>query len=509
MTEVDQSPVRSDATRSISPAPTLPVSVRETHSAYVFLLDTVAYKMKKPVKTEFLDFSSVDARWTALDREYVLNARFAPDVYLGIAELSDPAGGSAEPLLKMRRLPDFEKLSELARSGADLRQHLSEIAKIVASVHRCSPHRDEIDHAGRREALHDRWAANIRELRVLSRGIIGSRIVDAIESHASRFVEGREALLDTRIESGRVVDGHGDLLADDIFCLPDGPRILDCLDFDDTLRYLDGIDDAACLAMDLEYHDRPDAARFFLSAYLTAAEDNPPRSLIDHYIAYRAVVRAKVACIRALQGHEQSEDEALDHANLALAYLEASTVTLTLIGGLPGTGKSTLAKSLGFETDAVVLSSDIVRKELAGLDPLDSHPAPVGEGLYTPRMTDHTYDELLRRSQVELAAGRSVILDASWSTPGQREQARFLATSSYANLVELECTAPESTCVHRIETRPASGSDATPEVYEQMARLRAAWPTATTVDCSTTIANSVEKAHARWAVALRNEQARP
>lgn len=504
MTEVDQSPVCANRTRSVSRAATLPVTVRETHSAYVFLLDTIAYKMKKSVITEFLDFSSLDNRWTALDREYTLNARFAPDVYLGIAELSDPTGGPAEPLLKMRRLPDLDKLSELARSGADLRQHLSEIAQIVASVHSFSPHRDEIDHAGSSEALLGRWAANISELRVLSPGIIDSRIVDAIDTHAVRFVKGRGTLLDRRIESGRVVDGHGDLLADDIFCLPDGPRILDCLDFDEALRFVDGIDDAACLAMDLEYNGRPDAARFFLSAYLTAAQDSPPPCLVDHYIAYRAVVRAKVACIRALQGHEQSEAEAYDHAKLALAHLEASTMTLTLIGGLPGTGKSTLAQSLACETDAVVLSSDIVRKELAGLDPLDSHPAPVEEGLYTPSMTDRTYAELLCRSRSELAAGRSVIMDASWSDPGLREQARLLASSSYANLVELECTAPESTCIHRIETRPATASDATREVYEAMVRVRAAWPTATSVDCSTTIANAVEAAHARWAAALRS-----
>jgi uncharacterized protein len=201
--------------------------VRETHSAYVFLLDTVAYKKKKSVRTDFLDFSSVDSRWSALDREYTLNCRFAPEVYMGIAELTDPAGGPAEPLLKMRRLPDSAKLSTLAAAGTDLTDYLSDIARIVASVHLHSPRNETISHEGTREALRGRWHANLHELRALSPGIIDDTVLDAIEVRSARYIDGRGALFDARIATGHVVDGHGDLLADDIFCMPDGPRILD------------------------------------------------------------------------------------------------------------------------------------------------------------------------------------------------------------------------------------------------------------------------------------------
>lgn len=477
--------------------------VRETHSAYVFLLDTVAYKKKKSVRTDFLDFSSVDSRWSALDREYTLNCRFAPDVYLGIAELTDPAGGPAEPLLKMRRLPDSAKLSTLAAAGTDLTDYLSDIARIVASVHLHSPRNETISHEGTREALRGRWHANLHELRALSPGIIDDTVVDAIEVRSGRYIDGRGALFDARIATGHVVDGHGDLLADDIFCMPDGPRILDCLDFDDSLRYLDGIDDAACLAMDLEYHHRPDAAHTFLDAYLEAACDAPPASLVDHYIAYRATMRAKVACIRALQGCSESKADASDHAQLALKHLEAATVTLTLIGGLPGTGKSTLATALADKVAAVVLSSDIVRKELAGFEPSDPHPAAVGQGLYTPSMTDHAYAELLQRARTELAAGRSVIVDASWSDPSMRERARLVAAMSCAELVELECSAPTATSLHRIESRKSHVSDATREVYDAMARTRKAWPTAAGIDCSHTVTESVEAAYAQWRSVVR------
>lgn len=146
-----------------------------------------------------------------------------------------------------------------------------------------------------------------------------------------------------RIRAGRVVDGHGDLLADDIFCLDDGVRILDCLEFDDRLRWLDGLDDACFLAMDLERLGLPDLARRFTSWYAEYSGDPAPESLRHHYVAYRAFVRAKVACLRARAGDGQAAAEAWQLAGMTLGHLRAGAVSLVLVGGLPGTGKTTLA----------------------------------------------------------------------------------------------------------------------------------------------------------------------
>ncbi|MEU3476001.1 AAA family ATPase [Rhodococcus sp. NPDC006774] len=479
------------------------VTVHETHSAYVMLLGSVAYKMKKAVQNDFLDFSTVDSRWRALDREYTLNARFAPDVYLGIAELTDPEGAPPEPLLKMRRLPESRKLSALARSGADVTEELVAIARIVARVHKFSAHENRIDRAGTREALRGRWAANIRELRALPRPIIDPAVIDEIDERSARYLAGRGSLFDLRVAQERTVDGHGDLLADDIFCMPDGPRILDCLDFADDLRYLDGLDDICCLAMDLEFLGRLDAARFVVDTYLEAACDAPPRSLVDHYIAYRATVRAKVACIRALQGCATSTADAVAHARLALMHLEAATVTTTLVGGLPGTGKSTVAAEYAARTGAVVLSSDVVRKELAGLDPSEPRHSKVGEGLYSASVTDHTYAELLRRARGLVAAGRSVVIDATWTDPSMRERARLLSTLAHSISIEIECVVPASTSLQRIATRRSSASDATRQVYEAMTRSRAPWPTAQKVSCAGTVSESVEAALAVRSAAVR------
>ena len=175
------------------------------------------------------------------------------------------------------------------------------------------------------------------------------------------------------------MDGHGDLIADDIFCLDDGPRILDCLDFDDRLRWLDGLDDAAFLGMDLERLGGPALAEEFMAAYADYSGDPAPASLPHHYVAYRAFVRLKIACLRAAQGDPAAGFEARQLAEVALRHLRAGAVTLVLAGGLPGTGKSALAGAVAGRLGFTVLNSDRIRKELAGLPAEASARAPYGE----------------------------------------------------------------------------------------------------------------------------------
>ena len=171
--------------------------------------------------------------------------------------------------------------------------------------------------------------------------------IDAAQRLTDRFLAGRAELLSARMSAGRIVDGHGDLLADDIFCLDDGPRILDCLEFDDRLRWLDGLDDAAFLAMDLERLGEPALAEQFTRWYLEFSGDPAPTALRHHYVAYRAFVRAKVACIQAGQGEPHAAAQARQLTAMTLRHLRAGAVTLVLIGGLPATGKSVDRRGAG------------------------------------------------------------------------------------------------------------------------------------------------------------------
>ncbi len=459
-------------------------AVAETHSAVVFFAGDRAYKLKKPVSLGFLDFTTHEARVLACHREAELNRRFAPDVYLGVAELCQPDGGPAEPLVAMRRMPANRRLTTLIRAGANVEIALRHVARQVAAQHAASPRRDEISEQGSRDALWARWRENVADVRSREHRETGGLDVTAIETLADRFLAGRAPLFEHRIAAGRVVDGHGDLLADDIFCLDDGPRILDCIDFADRFRWLDGLDDAAFLAMDLERLGRPDLAEQLVAWYAEFAADAAPASLRHHYVAYRAFVRAKVSCIRADQGDPAAVGDEAELAGLALQHLQAGAVCLVLVGGLPGTGKSVLTGAIADRLGCVVLSSDRIRKELAGIAPERSAAAPYGSGIYDRHWTERTYSELLSRARRLLAMGESVILDASWTSAEQRAAAAAAAQECYADLVQLRCTVPAELAAQRLRARTAGVSDATWEVAEQMSATQSPWPGSTTIDTS-------------------------
>jgi uncharacterized protein len=295
---------------------------------------------------------------------------------------------------------------------------------------------------------------------------------------ALRFLAGRAPLFESRVAGGHVLAGHGDLLADDIFCLDDGPRILDCLEFDDRLRWLDGLDDAAFLAMDLERLGAPALAEHFLAAYTEYSGDPAPASLRHHYVAYRAFVRVKVACLRAGQGDPAGGSEVRHLAEIGLRHLAAGAVILVLVGGLPGTGKSALAGAVADRLGFTVLSSDRVRKELAGLPAEASARAPFGTGIYSAEWTERAYAELLRRAATLLAHGQSVIIDASFSSARHRAAAAAAAADTSADLVQLRCTAAPELAARRISTRASTVSDADPQIAQAKAAAADPWPDA-------------------------------
>ena len=416
--------------------------VAETHSGVVFFVGDRAYKLKKPLDLGFLDYRSREAREAACHREVELNRRLAPDVYLGVADVVGPDGQPFDHLVVMRRLPASRRLATLVADGQPVRGDLRRLARLLAAFHSRAETSRQIEDAASRDAVAARWEANAAEMTRVVGPLLDPAIAGEGSTIARRYLAGRGSLFASRVAAGRARDGHGDLLADDIFCLNDGPRVLDCLEFDDTLRWGDVLADVAFLAMDLERLGRADLAGQFLAAYREFAGDTWPDSLAHHHIAYRAQVRAKVAALAWEQADEGSraQDRAAREAqhllSLAAEHLRAGRVALVVIGGLPGTGKSTLAGYLGEALGAAVLRSDEIRKQLAGIDPAVPAPAPFGQGLYRPEMTEATYGELLRRAQGLLAAGGSVGADASWHDPAWREAARTLAGAGSPALAE-------------------------------------------------------------------------
>jgi aminoglycoside phosphotransferase family enzyme/predicted kinase len=457
---------------------------RETHTAVVFFVGDRAYKLKKPLDLKFLDYTTVAARRAACEREVALNRRFAPDVYLGVGEFRSPDADVPEPLVVMRRMPAERRLSQLVREGAAVDDALRAVARLLATRHADAPRSRDVDEQGTRDALSSRWEASFAQVRALADDGLAPDGVEEIERLVRRYLAGRRQLFDTRIEQGRVVDGHGDLLAEDIFCLDDGPRVLDCLEFDDHLRYIDGLDDAAFLAMDLEQFGTPEAAAFFLAEYSEYSGDPAPPSLRHHYVAYRAFVRAKVSLIQARQETPGAEAASRRLMTTALRHLRASAVGLTLVGGLPGSGKSTLSGALADRLGVTLLSSDRLRKELAGIPAEQSAAAGYREGLYTPEWTNRTYAALLDRASALLSSGESVVLDATWSDAGQREAALRMADRTHADLVALHCQVPGEMAAARLTTRTPGASDVDLDVATSMAATEPPWPEAVMVDTS-------------------------
>ena len=473
----------------------------ETHSAVVFFVGDRAYKLKKPLDLGFLDFSTRAARQAVCHREVDLNRRLAPDVYLGVADVTGPDGALADHLVVMRRLPASMRLSTLVADGAEVGDELRGVARQVARLHAESSHSDAADVAAGVEATRDRWTENMGTIRASTPRVFDVDLVDDVEWLANRYLDGRQTLFDERIAHGRAVDGHGDLIADDIFCLPDRPRILDCIEFDDRYRLGDGLADVAFLAMDLERLGRPDLAEQFLAEYREARNDSWPPSLAHHHIAYRAQVRARVGAIRAVQGDAEAGPRAASLLGLARQHLERGRVRLVLVGGAPGTGKTTLAGHLAAELDAVVLATDEIRKELAGIPSLQPAPADFGQGIYSREATAATYDRLLARAAVALRRGEIVIADGTWLDERWRGRARAVATCATADLVELRCSAPFDVMRRRIEERAAShhdASDATPDVARRLLACSSRWVCATEIDTDASIDRSL--ADARRAV---------
>jgi aminoglycoside phosphotransferase family enzyme/predicted kinase len=463
----------------------------------LFFVGDRVYKLKKPVDLGFLDFRRRADREAVCRREVELNRRMAPDVYLGVADVSGPDGKLCDHLVVMRRMPAERRLSALVRSGAPVLGEVRRLARLLATFHTGARRGPDISAEGTGDALWNRWNDTFTQLRPFRGGVLNADVADSIQRSTRDFINGRRRLFDSRVAAGCIVDGHADLLADDIFCLDDGPRVLDCIEFDDRLRYVDILDDAAFLAMDLEHLGAAEAAREFLDRYGEFSGDHPPAALREHFLGYRAYVRAKVACLRHEQGDPAAYADVASYADLALRHLRAGVVRLILVGGTPATGKTTLAGRLADRLGAVVLSSDRIRKELAGLDPDRSAAMEYRHGFYAPEWTRRTYHEALHRARGLLEMGETVVLDASWTDASLRRQARDVATGTSSAVVELRCTALPDVVAARLARRATThtgASDADTTIAAKLAADMDTWPQAYEIETDEARALSVVRA---------------
>jgi len=465
----------------------------ETNLAVLFAVGDLVYKVKRPLAFAFVDQRTLADRQRLCRDELMLNRRFSPDVYVGVVDVVDD-GRVVDSAVVMQRMPSERSLTRLVRAGAPVASCVRAIARNIARYHAIADRSDEISAAGSLAAMSELWQLSLTEIRELAPPVLDRSVLDEIAERSARYLAGRQPLFDRRVALGLIVDGHGDLLADDIYCLDDGPRLLDCLEFDSRFRCGDVLLDVAFLAMDLERLGRADLGAAFIDAYVELSDEHHPTSLVDHYIAYRALVRAKVLGYRALGGVGDAAAEANRLLALAADHLALGEVRLVVVGGLPATGKTTLAEQLSRRKGWTVLSTDAVRRELTGAPATEQ---PFGEGTHDADTNAATYGRLLERARVALGQGERVILDGSFADRRWRAEARDVADAGQAMLTELCCIAPRALAVDRLvarsrartddATRATVLSDATPAIAEEMARRFAPWPSATTIDTSATV----------------------
>ena len=458
---------------SFYPHPVETIQRRETHISTVFLTGPFVYKIKKPVNLGFLDFTSLEKRQHYCLQEITLNRRLSQGVYIdalpitchdGTYALNGP-GETVEFAVKMHQLADTDSMQQRLQRAALDDTDIESLARLLVGFFAQTAAIDDVD-----LSVAPAWEANLQRAEPFAGVWIDRRQFEFVRSAARSFSRRHQHLFHRRRTDGKIKDGHGDLRTDHIYFTTSGIQVIDCIEFNDTLRVLDIINDLAFLAMDLEYNHFPETARMLIRSYVEQTDDVGALPLLDFYRCYRAMVRCKVSCFCLREcddrGAERDMQKAAAERYLAMAHDYATAFSrpiLWVVCGLPASGKSTIASALAAVLDVNVISSDVIRKELfAGGVRAPSSQIAYGQEMYSALASQTTYERMFALAQEDLKKGKNVVIDATFSRATRRTQALRIAADRQAISVFIECRAAEATLAERLlqrETEP-SVSDA-------------------------------------------------
>lgn len=450
------------------PHPVQAVEVLETHISWVLLAGEYAYKVKKPVRLPFLDFSTLSARRRYCEEELRLNRRTAPEIYLEVVPIVQTARGPAMALagnlaapsvpldyaLKMRRFADGALAESLARRGALGPAQIDAIAQRVAQFHALLPCAVAADAFGSAAQVCGPALGNFDQIGALPAAAGSAARLAQLRAWTARECERLAAVFDARRDAGSVRECHGDLHLGNIAFIDGRPTPFDCIEFDPALRWIDVMSEVAFLVMDLLAHGAPALAWRLLNAWLEASGDYEGMTVFRFYLVYRAMVRAKVALLRA--------DAAGFDAYLALAASLAPPGRAMLIAmhGLSGAGKTTVAQALLERIGAVRVRSDVERKRLHGLPAPARSASALDAGLYAAAASERTYARLAHLAAAAVRSGYPAIADAAFLQREERDRFSTLAAEAGAQFLIVSCEAGDAVLRRRIASRALQGGDA-------------------------------------------------
>ena len=445
------------------------IGLMETHISWVILAGDFAYKIKKPLVLDFLDFGTLGKRRHYCEEEIRLNRPWAPDIYLEVVTINGSVekptvGGSGEVLeyaVKMRRFDQDRRLDRQLEAGLLTVADMKELGQNIAARHAAAecPAASDRDRLIAR-AIHYFWE-NFDHLG----DIIDKQTFAFLHGWMARELERHHATLLRRYDDGFVRDCHGDLHLGNLVRLPSGITTFDCIEFNPDLRNTDVFADVGFLVMDLTEKGHPELAAHFLNRYLERSGDYEGAVLLDLYFVYRCLVRAKVAAIRSREREAEQErqadiDDAHDYCAMARRQATKAPPVLIVMYGLSGSGKTWLSERLMAALPAIRVRSDIERKRLAGLDETAVSGSGIATGLYSAAASARTYERLFTLARELLSARHHVIVDAAFLQKAQREAARRVAGDLGVESLLVCAEAPEDTLRARIGKRAASRDEA-------------------------------------------------
>ncbi|POM70638.1 Hypothetical protein PHPALM_12893 [Phytophthora palmivora] len=534
--------MNADAERAAFPNGQEDVDVVHTHMSMVFMLPERVYKVKKQVDFGFADFSTLYKRFQACFAEVQLNKRLAPDVYMGVVPVSmkretreicvrcddfwtpeksnnldwwlnDQFGEIVEWAVHMVRLPDDCTLLDRMDHGELTENILDQVAEKLVEFHADARRGPKIDQFGREKVIRHNIDENFQQTASHTGMAVSEPVYRRVKELSYMWLKKLKHTFESRVENGYICDSHGDLRLEHVYKLPGSSSkdtkfvILDCIEFNEQFRFGDPLSDVAFLYMNIWRKGRPDLARYLQQQYLLKAVQNSPENadLFAFYAAYRAVVRAKVCGFRVMDPTLSALRRAkeVQHAYcywlVALELLSPAPQRpcLILVGGLPASGKSNLAKMLAESDDTLIwLRSDAIRKDLAEQQTIENDTDTDGdsttkgegsfeEGLYSQEMTQRTYDEILKLCVKHLRKGERVVVDATFRDPAQRQKFVKTAQTEGSLFAFIMCECNREIIKGRMLARKNDISDATWEVYENMEKTWHFPERDTMVECST------------------------